>query len=129
MNETNTKILDSNFSMFYPEKKQKRNLDEPFTLFKYQCGDNWFPILFELFDFLKFNVENNDFPKIIIQQIKVKWNFISFYYDIEPFENVKWTNWRSEKSLEWKLQEYEKNKQQIKGIINFAKVVTNKFFK
>ena len=80
MNKENTEHLNKEYNMFFAQPYEGPQM--PFELFGWEIGDGWFTIIDEFLHWLKFNVEHNDYPRIIITQVKEKFGTLRFYYTI-----------------------------------------------
>lgn len=109
----------------YPEFfKLKERLEEegpkmPFPLFGFECDDGWYVILERLFSWINFNIEHNDYPRIIVNQIKEKFGGLRFYYDVLPFDEHVWKrnkDYTDEEKWKW-LDNYSR---EISGAVSYA---------
>lgn len=110
----------------YPEffKMEERTTGDgpkmPFVLFGFECDDGWYVILKRLFSSIKWNVENNDYPMIIIDQIKEKFGGLRFYFEFIPFDEHKWKKSREDWDTETKDTWLADHANQIHGAVDFA---------
>lgn len=91
----------------------------PFVLFGFECGDGWYVILKRLFSWIKWNVEQNDYPMIIVDQVKEKFGGLRFYYKPLPFDEHKWKrskDYTEEERWKW-LDNYSR---EISGAVSYA---------
>ena len=110
----------------YPEFFQLEELAKlegpkmPFFLFGFECGDGWYVILKRLFSWIKWNVEHNNYPMILVNQVKEKFGGLRFYYDMLPFEDHKWDekydDWDAERKEDW----LTRHASEISGVISFV---------
>ena len=92
----------------------------PFVLFGFECGNGWYTIIATLIKWIKFNVENNDYPMIIVDQVKEKFGGLRFYYEFEPFDEHEWKSYRKKDTDEEKIEWLAKASQKIDGAIDLA---------
>jgi len=112
--------LKEKYAVFYPEIDPSKRYNEPFSDRGYEIDDGWYDIVDEILSFILFHVENNNYPKIIITQIKEKFGHLSFYFDVVKFEDMKWREWEIKKTQQEKMEMYLKGKYEIRGAISFA---------
>lgn len=109
----------------YPEffKIEERSTGDgpkmPFVLFGFECDEGWYVILERLFSWIKFNVEHNDYPMIIIDQVKSKFGGLRFYYEDLPFDEHVWKrNKDYTEEEQWKWLNY--HSKEISGAVSYA---------
>ncbi len=100
------------------EREEAGGPQQSIVLFGFECNDGWFIILDTLLGWINFNVKNNDYPMIILTQVKEKFGTLSFYYDVLPFEEQEFTTYRSKRTLEEQLEWYNLGTECIAGAVS-----------
>ena len=101
------------------ERKKLKGPKMPFVLFGFECENGWYVILKRLFSWIKWNVEQNDYPMIIINQVKEKLGGLRFEYDILPFNEHKWKrnkDYTEEEKWKW----LDNNSREISGAVSYT---------
>ena len=102
------------------ERKKQEGPKMPFVLFGFECGDGWYVILKRLFSWIKWNVEQNDYPMIVVDQVKEKFGGLRFYYEFLPFKDHVWSKYHEKWNNEEKQRWFDNHCRVISGATEYA---------
>jgi len=90
------KLNDKEYSIIEPDPTLKNNL----MAFGFDCGNGWYPLIFELLDKIQAYVDtNSEYKDIRVTQVKEKWGGLRVYLNFGTNEVFSLVDEYEEKSF------------------------------